>query len=429
MVATLLVVTGTASAGLVGFVAGVALQWTPTPSVGVLLGIMAGAVVLDVVKVRTGRPAPIAVGRQVPIEWGRMFDPRVVAVLYGARLGVGPMTILSTWLWWATTIGAALVGVGTSVVVAAVFGLVRMLVTVAASQRADATDHASWFGRLRQANLRAWLSLDGLTVVLLAVVFVAAACTTDATVDAGPDTSGTTADDSNSENDEDTPVNDDGTNDDVSTDDTTTGDAEDGGAATPTTQGLTESSLAQTTAPLVTSPDDIEPRPPAEPSELAASLLAEVPDFVAIDDPAADRALSIDQAAALQPDPTEELPLLETRGFQGGWTRAFRNDDNDVVVLTVYDFVSTLEAEFYLEDGTITLIGDGATIYEVGSIPGGRGFRSEIVDGGETLVVFGITFTRNNQWFLVTIVGAPETATAERVLSVAEEQAESVSNQ
>ena len=38
------------------------------------------------------------------------------------------------------------------------------------------------------------------------------------------------------------------------------------------------------------------------------------------------------------------------------------------------------------------------------------------------LIVFGITFTRGNQWFLVTILGDAETATPERLLPVASAQ-------
>ncbi len=421
----MLVTSGTVSAALVGLVAGVALQWAPRIELRALVVLAILAVLADVASVRFGRPTPFSVGKQVPVEWGRMFDPRVVAVLYGARLGVGPLTMLSTWLWWAATIGAALTSVLASVVAAAVFGVVRMVVTVAASHWADNAGHANWFGRLRTGTTRAWLSLDGFAVVLVIVALVATACTSDSSVEAGPGTvttSNTT--DPNGEDDI------------VSTDQTPSAEGEsveaDSNASTPTTTelingGLTESSLAETSLPLVTSPDDIEPRPPAGPAALAAVLLADVPGFAPVDAAAADRGLSIDDAAQLQPDPTEELPLLETRGFQGGWTRAFRNSDNDVVVTTVYDFVSALEAEFYLEDGTITLIGDGGTIYEVASIPAARGFRQEVASDDGPLVVFGITFTRGNQWFLVTILGDEATATPERLLPVAAAQYDAAS--
>lgn len=420
MVAALLVASGTVSAALVGLIAGVALQWTPRLDMSVLLIIAMIAVLADLSSVRFGRPKPLSVGKQVPVEWGRLFDARVVAVLYGARLGVGPLTMLSTWLWWAATIGAALTSVLASVVTATVFGLVRLSVTVAASHRAEHAGHATWFGRLRTATTRAWLSLDGFAVVLVVIALVAAACTSDSSVEAGPGTVTTSATTTSAEeqsvNDQDTESFEDDTE----------------GASTPTTseatgEVLTESSLAATSLPLVTSPDDVEPKPPSGAAALAAVLLADVPGFEPVAAAAGDRELSINDAAVLQPDPTEELPLLETRGYQGGWTRAFLNADNDVLVTTVYDFISTLEAEFYLEDGTITLIGDGGTIYEVESIPGARGFRQEVAGDDGPLVVFGITFTSGNKWFLITILGDEATATPERLLPAARAQYDAAS--
>ena len=201
----------------------------------------------------------------------------------------------------------------------------------------------------------------------------------------------------------------------------------DDGSPRPTTPeeeaGLVVSSLPDSTLPLVTSPDDIEPRGPIGSDALEQLLIDSVPGFEPVADPAADRFLDLAAAAALQPDPTQEAPLLETRGFQGGWTRAFRDDSNNVIVATVYDFVSALEADFYLEDGTITVIGEGGTIYEVESIPDGRGFRQDTADASGPLVIWGITFTRNNQWYLVSLLGHPDTATPDLLLTAAEAQA------
>lgn len=411
LVAAMLIASATISAALIGLVVGVALQWAPRVDLSVLLILAVVAVIADLARVRFGRPSPVSIGKQVPIEWGRLFDPRVVAVLYGARLGVGPLTMLSTWLWWAATIGAGLTSIAASVITAMVFGLVRLSVTVAASHRADQAGHATWFTRLRASTTKAWVSLDGFAVALVVIALFAASCTNDSSVEAGPDTtntSATTSPDATTEAEDTTVTNE---------------PASDAAESTsPTTEVLTESSLAATSLPLVTSPDDVEPRPPAGSAALADLLLDTVPGFDPVDAPAADRALSIDDASLLQPDPTEELPLLETRGYQGGWTRAFRNVDNDIVVTTVYDFVSALEADFYLEDGTITLIGDGGTIYEVESIPGARGFRQEVASDDGPLVVYGITFTRGNQWFLMTILGDEATATPERLLPVATAQ-------
>jgi hypothetical protein len=245
--------------------------------------------------------------------------------------------------------------------------------------------------------------------LVIALALAASACTSTTNIEAEPGRS-TTASTENETNDD--------QENSVSNEDESDIEAN----PTPTTAILTESSLSETSAPLVTSPDDVEPKAPAGPAALSAVLLAAIDGFEPVTATDADRALAINDAASLQPDPTEELPLLETRGYQGGWTRAFRNADNDVIITTVYDFISALEADFYLEDGTITLIGDGGTIYEVGAIPGARGFRQDVSDGGEPLVVFGITFTRGNQWFLVTIVGDPATATPERLLPAASAQ-------
>ncbi len=189
--------------------------------------------------------------------------------------------------------------------------------------------------------------------------------------------------------------------------------------------GLTESSLTGSTAPLVTSPDEIEPRAPIGSQALSDLLIDEVTGFEPVPEASADRFLDLEAASSLQPDPTEERPLLETRGFQGGWTKAFRDGNNNVLITTVYDFVSALEADFYLEDGTITIIGDGGTIFEVESIPDARGFRQE---SGEALVTYGITFTRNNQWFLIYLLGDPAAATPDIVLRAAEEQVAAISN-
>lgn len=95
----LLLASGMASGGLVGFFLGagwLATGW-PAASAVVAASLVAVALVADLVA------RPLDVRRQVPQLWGRMFGARTVAVLYGARLGVGPLTILTTWLWWAST--------------------------------------------------------------------------------------------------------------------------------------------------------------------------------------------------------------------------------------------------------------------------------------------------------------------------------------
>ncbi|HUQ39897.1 MAG TPA: hypothetical protein VM030_07050 [Acidimicrobiales bacterium] len=139
MVAGVLVAAATVTGGLTGFV--LALPWLAAgrdgAAPGVVAGMLALAAVADIAATARGRPQPWAVRRQVPREWGRIFPPAGAALLYGARLGVGPLTILSTWLWWAAVVGAAGLGPGPSALVGAGFGMVRTLLMIAVAAGAD----------------------------------------------------------------------------------------------------------------------------------------------------------------------------------------------------------------------------------------------------------------------------------------------------
>lgn len=169
-VITTMIASGIASAALVGFAVGVIGQLVPTPSVAVLaMGVMV-AVALDFAGTKVSWLRAPSIGKQVPIEWGRMFTPSVVAFLYGARLGVGPLTILSTWLWWAATFGAAATSVGVSVIVGVVFGAVRLSSTALASLQAERVGHTTWFIKLRTLKSRAWVALDATAAALSVLV-------------------------------------------------------------------------------------------------------------------------------------------------------------------------------------------------------------------------------------------------------------------
>ena len=183
-VIALLIAAGTGSAVLTGIgfwllaglVQGV-LGLSPGPE---LLGPLAWILVaigvgLDLVVLATGRPKPVANGRQVPREWGRWLSPQAVAVLYGARLGVGPLTMLSTWTWWSVTIAAAVIGLGATLAVALTFALVRLVVSVLFSELALARSHPGSFGRLRARHRPGWLTLN-LVALTAVVAVVGSAC-------------------------------------------------------------------------------------------------------------------------------------------------------------------------------------------------------------------------------------------------------------
>ncbi len=142
-------VAAVAAATLVGFLSGAALGWVPDPSDTLIGAVLAAVVVADLVYRRTGRLAPIRVDGQVPREWGTLFSPPVVGLLYGARLGVGPLTLLPTWLWWAATGLAAVTDAGTAAAAGAAFGLVRAFTIVGVSLVGERQPlQHRWFARL-----------------------------------------------------------------------------------------------------------------------------------------------------------------------------------------------------------------------------------------------------------------------------------------
>jgi hypothetical protein len=80
------------------------------------------AVVLELMKLR-----PLSLQRQVPQLWGHQKGAVAAAFRYGLRLGVGPATILTSWLWWAGVIVAGLDSVATVVICALSFPLGRLI--------------------------------------------------------------------------------------------------------------------------------------------------------------------------------------------------------------------------------------------------------------------------------------------------------------
>ena len=140
-VAALLLVSAAAAGGLVGAAMGLAWAVLGLPPVAAApaVAVVAAALGADAWAARTGRLRPPSSRRQVPRIWSRLFDPRTVAVLYGSRLGVGPLTILPTWTWWAATLLAASAGPAVSTVAGAAFGGARIAVVLAASARAAST--------------------------------------------------------------------------------------------------------------------------------------------------------------------------------------------------------------------------------------------------------------------------------------------------
>lgn len=136
MVLAFLVVAGAMTGGGLGALLGWA--WVslrlPQASPFVVFALVMAALALDLLKVR-----PLAVGRQLPTAWGRIFGPEGASLLYGARLGIAPATILMTWLWYAATIVAMTEGPLVGAVTGVVFQVARIAtICIAVSGASDA---------------------------------------------------------------------------------------------------------------------------------------------------------------------------------------------------------------------------------------------------------------------------------------------------
>ena len=359
VVTGLLALSGALTGAGVGFAAGVAWAVTGLPEAPALVaaGLAAAALGLDAL----GRPRPLAVRRQVPQLYGRWFGARTVAVLYGARLGVGPLTILATWTWWAAFVTGASLGPWPSAALGAVFALARtaaMLAAVAGTRTGTAMSaRIAAVGRARPAV--AWAT----AVLVLAVAL--AACS-----DGGGD--GTDEPD----------------------------------ASSPTSEAPEELELEPATT-TTTTPED---------TAVTELLLDEtLPGFAA----GVAAVLDLEAAAAQEQDVEAERALLSTRHFERGASRVWTSED-DVAYVAAYRFAAPEDAAAYLADGAETLEARAATTFAVPEVPGALGFTTIEESGEGTFTTYAVAFTRGPLWFLV-LVGSPgsgRTAEEARALSV-----------
>lgn len=126
-----LLISGSATGAAIGALSGLALGWLPAPSTVAVVVVVVAAAALDIAH-RWGLRA-LDIGRQVPLAWGRLFSPTTSAVLYGARLGVGPATILTSWTWWAAIVLGGLAGPLVGASVGVLFHVSRVVTMIAAT--------------------------------------------------------------------------------------------------------------------------------------------------------------------------------------------------------------------------------------------------------------------------------------------------------
>ncbi|MGI8793667.1 MAG: hypothetical protein ACR2H3_10900 [Acidimicrobiales bacterium] len=342
-----LVLAGSAAstAALVGFATGLIWAAAELPR----LSPTAAATALVIAAALDPVVRPLAVQRQVPQAWGRLFGAPTAALLYGSRLGPGPLTILSTWLWWTALIVGSSTGAWGGAAVGATFGLGRVVVMLAVGTRA---------GRLRRHERRAGVTV-ALVSITLAVALAIAAGQTNSAV-AGPSSAAARA------------------------------------VGAP-------SAKSRSTTTVVGNPVG-----PIRPDEDVAGRL---PDdagggYIRVTD-RAERGLGpldLRAAAAAEDDEEAERSLLETRGFERGHARAWQSPGR-VAYAAVYRFATANGAEAYARDGLINVEGRGVRHYPVETPAGGTGFGSTSESADGSAVSQGLAFVRGRYFYLVIVTG------------------------
>jgi hypothetical protein len=341
-----LLASSTAAGAVAGLAAG--LVWwavrAPVVTGAVAAALVLAALLADLAWRRWRAPRPLSIGTQVPQAWGRILAPATAATLYGLRLGVGPLTILNTWRWWAGSIVAASLGPGQAATAGAAFGALRTIVVVVVASGAEAR-MAERMATVRSAEGRARPAL--VTVAALGAALLLVACSGD----------GSTS------------------------------------LATSTTEPRAVTTTTSAVAPL---PVD---------EQLATALLSRPPEgFAPVEGPEGEQPLDLAAASAQVGDPTAERALLETRSFERGYQRRWQRGD-EVVLARVAQFADAAGAAAYLEDGLITLTGFGAARFEVADVTDAAGFSLVTNRDAGAVVDHGVAFTRGNRFFLVVISG------------------------
>jgi hypothetical protein len=170
------------------------------------------------------------------------------------------------------------------------------------------------------------------------------------------------------------------------------------------------SNIAITTTTVIHQPTTV---PQATPyAELAADLPESLDGYRVDTGAKATGSLDMKAAIAAEADHQAEQALLETRHYKNGYARAFTNGDNHVYMLA-YRFGNANDASLYMTDGMINLYGKGANEYDVADVPGGKGFSRSTTYDGSPAVVHGVTFTKDDRFYLVFTRSAGTTSPTE----------------
>ncbi len=162
---------GAAGAGAVAGTAGGALgslapagRWRD----GVALGLLAAALAFDGTRLRLRLPST---GRQVNEDWMARYRGWVYGVAFGAQLGAGVMTVVTSAAVYAAALGAVVCGTpAAGAVVGAAFGLARALSLLPARAVTDPGGLVALhdgLGRVEAPARRAVVAAEALAIALI----------------------------------------------------------------------------------------------------------------------------------------------------------------------------------------------------------------------------------------------------------------------
>ena len=165
----------------VGAMLAAALVFTPVGAIGELAGldrfnpwlslvVIVAAAILDLIGVRAFGPH-----RQVDEDWLGRYRDWVIGFGFGAQLGLGFLTIISSWGYWAILVVAASIGLPQAVLIGVGFGVGRSLLLVSTRRVGSPSALADLMRRFTGAERTArWVALAGYGLVIVTVGFYVA---------------------------------------------------------------------------------------------------------------------------------------------------------------------------------------------------------------------------------------------------------------
>ncbi len=410
VIVTLFALSASASAAVFGFASGI-----PALAIGVssrssalpiAVGAGVAAVLLDFWR------APVHVRAQVPVEWGAIFHPRTVACLYGARMGVGPLTLLSTWLWWAAFVVGAVLGPWKGVAIGVSFAISRTVTMAIAVWGVH--DGVSMSSRVSDVDARSVAIWRLLRVAVVATLVLVAVTGCSGGRGALVSTTSTTR----------------------STDSTAAASSDAGPQVRPPTEstGLPGSGITSTTrhkAIVMNSVLDAQLLRALLSTEAVAGVVGGV---VPVAVPLRHTGpIDLEAAAQSEGDRNAEYALLVTREFVAGRAAAWDiepavagSKPTGSVFIVVYEFSSAENAAAYIVDGRERLLAQTIEPFPVTEIAGGFGFTQIDDSASQPFVAHAVAFSKGNQTVLVIGGSASGSITVAQTIALAKAQQESL---